>query len=170
VTVTVLVVVRRDVLKLQPSALSVLVLSKDEGVMDPLERAELVDVDVALSLQDTGTTATEVLVVVESAVCEAVPPDVGDPGGLMDMKLVVASVRTEDIVSTRVLLDIVRVTRIVVVCWISKTQPTSPSCSKGSESMFPSPLDILRWLQVLRPSPAHCLGSVSSLLTMVPDR
>lgn len=165
VTVTVLVVIRRDMLEPNPSMLvaSVAVLSKDEGVMDPLERAELVAVDVALPVQDTGTTATEVLVLVRSAicVCEAVPPEVADPGGLGDMKLVVSSVRTEDRVSTRVLPDMVRVTRVVVVCGTSKTQPTSPSCSNGSNSKFPSPLDILRWLQVLRPSPAHCLECVS---------
>lgn len=128
VTVIVLVVKRRDELEPNPSMLvdSALVLSKDEGVMDPLERAESVAVEVALPLQDTGTTATEVLVLAGSAicVCEAVPPEVADPGGVVDKKLVVASVTTEDIVSTKVLPDMVRVTRVVVVCGTSKTQPT----------------------------------------------
>lgn len=154
-------VVKRDVPEPDSPTLvaSVVVISKDEGVVDPLERAEL----VALPAQVTGTPATEVLVLFRSAicVCEAVPPEVADPGGLVDKKLVVASVRTEDIVCTRVLPDMVRVTRVVVVCGTSKTQPTSPSCSNGSKSTFPSPLDILRWLQVLRPSPAHCLKCVS---------
>lgn len=155
-------VVRKAVLKPQPSTLSVGLLSKDERVLDPLERVELVGVDATSPLQDSEV----LVVVVRSAVCvcEAVPPD---PGGL---KVVVASVRTEDSVSTKVLLDTVRVTRVVVVCWISKTHPTTPSCSKVFELRFPSPLDMLRWLQVLRPSPAHCLGRVSDLLTMGPDR